>query len=329
MKSYIVTTYGNPEEVVTLQEVDRPKPAGKQVLVKVKAASVNDYDWTASSGNPKSYRLLFGLTKPRKHFQRLGMEVAGIIEEVGLEVKKFQVGDAVYGDTSNHEFGSLSEYQCVNEEALHIKPAGMPFVDAVAIPHAAMLAYEALIDLGNLAKGQQILINGAGGGMGTFGLQIAKTYDAEVTGVDGVHKFDMMQELGFDHVIDYQQEDFARNGKQYDLILDAKTNRSPGAFLRSLKPNGKYISVGGKSGKLLQLFFLGRVIKLFTGKSVKVLALEQNKYLDKMNEMYESGAIKPVIDGPHSFDKVPYLIKYFGEARHRGKIVITMEEDIL
>ncbi|MDW3193787.1 MAG: NAD(P)-dependent alcohol dehydrogenase [Cytophagales bacterium] len=329
MKSYIVTTYGNPEEVVHLQEVDQPKPEGKQVLVKVKAAPVNDYDWSASSGLPKSYRLLFGWSKPRKRFQRLGMEVAGIVEETGPEVTQFKVGDAVYGDTSDHEFGSFSEYMCVNEKALHIKPERMSFVDAVAIPHAAMLAYEALIDLGKLGKGQQVLINGAGGGMGTFGLQIAKTYDAEVTGVDGAHKFDMMRDHGFDHLIDYQQEDFTQNGKQYDLILDAKTNRSPGAYLKSLKPKGKYISVGGKSGKLLQLAFFGGVIKLFTGKLFKVLALEPNKYLDKMNEMYEAGAIKPVIDGPHSFDKVPYLIKYFGDGLHKGKIVITMEEDIL
>ena len=147
--------------------------------------------------------------------------------------------------------------------------------------------------------------------------------------MDGAHKFDMMRDHGFDHLIDYRQEDFTRNGRQYDLILDAKTNRLPGALLKSLKPKGKYISVGGKSGKLLQLAFFGGVIKLFTGKSVRVLALEPNKYLDKMNEMYEAGAIKPVIDGPHPFDKIPYLIKYFGEGLHKGKIVITMEEDIL
>ncbi len=290
------------------------------------ATTINDYDWSACSGNPRSYRLLFGLTKPRKRFQRPGMEVAGIIETLGPEVTKFKAGDLVYGDTSNHEFGTFSEYFCVDESALHIKPEGMSFVDAVAIPHAAMLAYEGLVDLGEIQKGQQILINGAGGGMGTFGLQIAKTYDAEVTGVDGSHKFDMMKGLGFDHLIDYQKEDFTQNGKHYDLILDAKTNRSPWQFTKALKPNGKYISVGGKSGKLLQLALLGWIVKGITGKTARVLALDPNKYLDKMNEMYEAGLMKPVIDGPHTFDKVPQLIKYFGEAKHKGKIVISLKD---
>lgn len=289
------------------------------------ATTINDYDWSACSGNPRSYRLLFGLTKPRKRFQRPGMEVAGIIEALGPEVTQFKVGDQVYGDTSNHEFGTFSEYFCVNESALHIKPEDMPFVDAVAIPHAAMLAYEGLVDLGKIQKGQQILINGAGGGMGTFGLQMAKTFDTEVTGVDGAHKFDMMRELGFDYLVDYQQEDFTQSGRQYDLILDAKTNRSPWEFIKALKPGGKYISVGGKSGKLLQLAFFGWIVKWITGKSVRILALDPNKYLDKMNEMYVAGTLKPVIDGPHSFDKIPALIKCFGEAKHKGKIVISLE----
>lgn len=329
LKTYAVTYYGEPEEVVKLVDKDLSKPVDKQVLVKIKAASINDYDLSATTGLPKSYRLLFGLKKPREKFRYLGMELAGIVEEVGPEASRFKVGDQVYGDTSTHEFGALSEYMCVNEAALHIKPASMSFAEATAIPHAAMLAYEGLVDSGGIREGQQVLINGAGGGMGTFGLQIAKTFKAEVTGVDGAHKFDMMRDLGFDHVIDYKQEDFTQNGLRYDLILDAKTNRSPWKFLKSLKPKGKYVSVGGQSGKLLQLVFLKGVIKLLTGKSVNVLALDPNKYLNKTNEMYEQGILKPVIDGPHGFEKVPELIKYFGEARHKGKVVIVMEEEIL
>lgn len=325
LKTYSVTTYGNPEEVLTLLEKDKPKPVGKQVLLKVMATTINDYDWSITSGEPLSYRLLFGLRKPRKKFQNPGMEVAGIVEALGPEVKQLKIGDEVYGDTSNYEFGTFSEYLCLNEGALLIKPAGMSFEEATAIPHAAMLAYEGLIDLGNIEPDQQVLINGAGGGMGTFAFQIAKTLNAEVTGVDGEHKFDMMRDLGFEHLIDYKKEDFTQNGLQYDLILDARTNRSPWKFLKSLKPKGKYITVGGRSGKLLQLMLLQGVIKWFSGKSVRMLALDPNKYLYKMNEMHEAGMLKPIIDGPHNFEKIPELIKYFGEAQHKGKIVISLE----
>ncbi len=325
MKAYSVTTYGNPEEVLTLLVREKPKPIGKQVLLKVMATAINDYDWSIVSGEPFSYRLLFGLRKPRKKFQSPGMEVAGIVEELGPEVKRLKIGDEVFGDTSNYEFGTFSEHVCLNEEALHVKSAGMSFEEATAIPHAAMLAYEGLIDLGNMQPDQQILINGAGGGMGTFAFQIAKTFGAEVTGVDGEHKFQMMRDLGFHHLIDYKKEDFTRNGKQYDLILDARTNRSPWKFLKSLKSKGKYITVGGQSGKLLQLMLLQGVIKWSSGKSVRMLALDPNKYLDKMNEMHEAGTLKPIIDGPYAFEKIPELIKYFGEAQHKGKIVISLK----
>jgi len=324
MKVYTHSTYGDPEKVISLEEVEKPQPKKNQVLVQVKAAPVNDYDWSAVSGTPRSYRLLFGLFRPRAKFRRLGMEVAGIVTEVGPEVKKFKRGDAVYGDTSEHQFGSFAEYLCVNEAALHLKPEKMSFEEAAAISHAAMLAYEGLIDVGKIQPNQQVLINGAGGGMGTFGVQLAKTYNAEVTGVDSGDKFDMMQSLGFDHLIDYKKEDFTKNGIQYDLILDARTTRSTFSYLRALKDGGKYVTVGGRSRRLIQLLLSKGLIKSFTKKSVHILPLQPNKYLDEINALYAEGKIKPIIDGPHPFKHVPQLIKYFGEARHKGKIVISV-----
>lgn len=324
MKSYITTSYGEPETVVRLVASTKPTPKKDQVLLKVKAAPVNDYDWCVTSGKPFAYRLLFGLSKPKRKFQKLGMEVAGIVEEVGPNVTKYKVGDELYGDISDHEFGSFSEYLCTSERGLTKKPSFMSFEDAAAIPHAAMLAYEGLIDLGQIQGGQEILINGAGGGMGTFALQIAKTFNATVTGVDCGAKHQSMQSLGFDKVIDYKKEDFTKNGQTYDLILDPRTSRSPFSFLRSLKQGGIYVTVGGRSGKLIQLLLFKGLIRLFTGKRVKMLGLRPNKYLDKINDLYEEGKVKPVIDGPHPFEKTPSLIKYFGEAQHKGKIVISI-----
>lgn len=325
MKAFTVSTYGDPEEVVKLVEESNPSPTGDQVLLKVKTAPINDYDWSVVSGTPFSYRLLFGLSKPRKKFRRLGMEVAGVVEELGPECTKFGVGDAVYGDTSNHEFGSFSEYLCVSEQALTAKPVEMSFEDAAAIPHAAMLAYQGLIDLGNIKEGQQVLINGAGGGMGTFAVQIAKTFRAEVTGVDKAAKFESLKTLGYDHVIDFEKEDFTKNGKKYDLILDARTTRSPWAFPRSLVKGGRFITVGGRSRRLIQILLFNGLIKLFTGKTIKILGLRANKYLEQINELYKQGLIKPLIDGPYPFEETPKRIKYFGSANHKGKVVITVD----
>lgn len=326
MKIYTHRAYGKPEEVITLQEVVKPQPVADQVLLKVKAAPVNDYDWCVVRGKPFAYRLFFGLFRPKKRFQKLGMEIAGVVEALGPDAGQFEVGEAVYGDTSDHAFGSLGEYLCVSEKALIRKPNAMSFEAAAAIPHAAMLAYEGLVDLGDIQDGQKILVNGAGGGMGTFAVQIAKQYNAEVTGVDSGDKFEMLRAQGFDHLIDYQQEDFTRRTEKYDLILDARTGRSPFNIQRALKPGGKYVSVGGKTGRLLQMALLKGLIRLFTGKRFQMLALKPNQHLDQINQWYEAGMIKPVIDGPHPFDQVPQLIQYFGEARHKGKVVIAMDE---
>lgn len=326
MKAIVCTKYGLPEDL-QLQEVAQPVPKKHEVLVKVHAAAVNDYDWSVVRGQPYVYRLFFGLLKPRHPIP--GMELAGTITALGSQVTSFRVGDAVYGDTSDYGFGSFAEYICINERALALKPDAMTFEEATAIPHASMLAVQGLIDAGALQPGQKILINGAGGGVGTFGLQIAKLYGAEVTGVDTGDKLEAMKSLGFDQVIDYKKEDFVKNGKRagaprYDLILDAKTNRSPFAYLPSLKPRGKYVTVGGHPGRLLQVLLLKPWISLSSQKSVHLVSLRANQQLKYVNELFGAGKIKPVIDGPYPLEKVPEAIRYFGEGKHTGKVVIVL-----
>ena len=321
MKAIVCTQYGSPEDL-RLQEVAKPVPKENEVLVKVHATTVNDYEWSLVRGKPYVYRLLFGVLKPRQPIP--GMELAGTIKALGPRATSFKVGDAVYGDTSDYGFGSFAEYICINEKALARKPDTMTFEEAAAIPHASMLAVQGLIDVGNIQPGQKILINGAGGGVGTFGLQIAKLYEAEVTGVDTGDKLAMMQSLGFDHVIDYKKEDFPKNGQCYDLILDAKTTRSPFVYLRSLKPQGKYVTVGGHPGRLLQILVAKAWISKFSKKRLRFVSLKPNKDLAYINQLFEAGKIKPIIDGPYPLHEVPGAIRYFGEGKHTGKVVITI-----
>jgi NADPH:quinone reductase-like Zn-dependent oxidoreductase len=254
----------------------------------------------------------------------LGSDIAGRVEVVGKNVKKFQPGDNVYGDLSGR-WGGFAEYVCANENALELKPNSMSFEEAAAIPQAAMLAVQGLIDKGKIQPGQKLLINGAGGGVGTFGVQIAKLFGAEITGVDNTGKLEMMRSMGFDHVIDYTREDFTKSGKQYDLILDAKTNRSMFDYLRALRPNGIYATVGGSLPRLFQALILGPLISMIYKKKISIVALKPNKDLGYMNELYEAGKIKPVIDGPYKLEDVPRTFKIFGEGTHRGKIVITID----
>ena len=321
MKALVFRKYGSPE-VLQLREIAKPIPMENEVLVKIHATAVNDYDWSMIRGKPYLYRLLFGLFKP-KH-QIPGMELSGTIEAIGTNVKSFKVGDAVYGDISAYGFGSYAEYVGINEKALTLKPDKMSFEEATAMPHAATLALQGLVDSGDIQKGQKILINGAGGGMGTFGLQIAKLYNAEVTGVDTGNKLKMMREIGFDHIIDYQQEDFTKNGQKYDLILDAKTTRSTFDYLRALNPGGKYVTVGGYLNRLFPMLLLKPCISFFSKKRLDILALKPNKDLDYISDLFEAGKMRPIIDGPFNFSELPEAIQYFGEGKHSGKLVIQI-----
>lgn len=320
MKAIVFEKYGSPG-VLELKEIDKPIPKDNEVLLKVFAVSINDWDWQMLQGIPFANRMMNGIFKPKK--QILGSDVAGIVEAVGKDVKQFKPGDEVYGDFSGN-WGGFAEYVCARENELAIKPESMSFEQAAAIPQAGMLAVQGLIDVAHLQQGQQLLINGSGGGVGTFGLQIAKLYDAEVTGVDHTSKLDMMRSLGFDHVIDYTKEDFTKTGHRYDLIIDTKTNRSVFDYVKALKPNGIYATVGGLTGKLLQVFLLARPIKMFTKKHVKVVMLKSNKDLGYFNELFEAGKLKPVIDGSYTFDEIPKALKYFGNGKHKGKLVISI-----
>jgi NADPH:quinone reductase-like Zn-dependent oxidoreductase len=319
VKAIVYEKYGTPD-VLQLKEVAKPVPGEGEVLVKVYAASINDWDWGLLYGDFIN-RMLNGLRKPRRNI--LGSDIAGKIEIVGKKVKRFKAGDDVYGDLSG-QWGGFAEYVCAPEKSLSLKPAAMSFEEAAAIPQAAMLAVQGLIDKGKIKQAQKVLINGAGGGVGTFAIQIAKLYSAEVTGVDKANKLEMLRSIGFDHVIDYTKEDFTKNGKAYDLILDAKTNRSAFGYARSLNRNGVYVTVGGSIGHLLQVLILAPLIRMIQRKHLRIVALKPNKDLAFMNDLFEKGKVKTVIDGPYRLDQLAEAFRHFAKADHLGKIVITI-----
>ncbi len=323
MKAIVFTKYGT-SDVLELKEVAKPIPKDDEVLVRVHAASLNDWDWGALQGIPFINRLLFGLLKPKK--QILGSDIAGRIEAVGENVLQFQPGDEVFGDLSG-EWGGFAEYVCARENALAVKSPGMTFEQAAAIPQAGMLALQGLQAMGRIQPGQKLLINGAGGGVGTFAIQIAGLYGVEVTGVDRPEKLDMLRTMGAAQVIDYTLEDFTKNGQCYDLILDVKTNRSIFDCARALSPNGIYVTVGGSMPRLFQALLLGPWISLTQNKKVRMLALKPNKGLALMKELFEAGKVVPVIDGTYKLSDVPKAFRHFGEGRHKGKVVITLEHN--
>lgn len=311
MKAIVCTHYGPPEDL-QLKEVPMPEPKAGQVRIRVKATAINDYDWSVVRGKPVIYRLLFGLRRPRRSIP--GMELAGVVDAVGPGVTRFKAGDAVYGDTSDHGLGTFAEFVCVNERGVQPKPEDLSFIQAAAVPHAFCLANQGL-QLGGFKPGMNILINGGGGGVGTFALQLAKRSGATVTGVDTGAKLEGMRTLGFDHVIDYKVQDFTTTGKRYDLVLDTKSSRPPSAIARALSPEGIYVTVGGEPGLLFRF--------LFTGRLFRILALKTNKGLADLQPLLAQG-IRPVIDGPYPLEDVPRLIRYFGEGRHFGKVVVEV-----
>ena len=322
MKAVVFTRYGSPD-VLELKEVEKPTPKDDEVLIRVHATSLNDWDVGALQGKDFVNRVLFGLRRPRKDRQILGSDVAGRVEAVGNGVQKFRPGDEVFGDLSG-EWGGFAEYVCARENRLARKAPGMTFEQAAAIPQAAMLAVQALRDVGRLRPGQKLLINGAGGGVGTFAIQIAKLYGAEITGVDSAEKLDLMRSLGADYVVDYTREDFTRGGKSYDLILDVKTSRSVFDCARALNRNGAYVTVGGSMPRLFQALLVAPWIRLTGEKSIRVVVLKANKDLAYMNELFEAGQVLPVIDGPYSLGEMPEAFRRFAEGRHKGKVVITV-----
>ncbi|MBA7603232.1 alcohol dehydrogenase [subsurface metagenome] len=322
MKAIVYTKYGSPD-VLQLKEVEKPTPKDNEVLVKVHAASVNDWDWGLLRGKPFVNRLLFGLLKPK--IKILGVDIAGRVEAVGRNVKQFQPGDEVFGDISGCGWGGFAEYVCASENALALKSASMTFEEAAAVPQAAVLALQGLRYKGQIQPGQKVLINGAGGGAGTFAVQIAKSFGAEVTGVDSMRKLDIMRSIGADQVIDYTQEDFTKNEQRYDLILDFAAHHSIFDYKRALSPKGIYVVVGGSMARVFQVIFLGPWISMTGSKKMSLLAHKPNKDLAFMKELFEAGKVVPVIDRRYPLSEVPEALRYFGKGHAKGKVVITLE----
>ncbi len=321
MKAMVYTDYG-PPDVLALREVAMPVPAADEELIRTRASSINSWDWDLLRGRPYLTRI-GGLRTPK--YRVLGADVAGCVEAVGRDVRRLRPGDEVLGDLSGDGWGGFAEYVCARERSLALKPASMTFERAAAVPQAAVLALQALRDKAQIRAGQRVLINGAGGGVGTFAVQIAKSFGTEVTGVDRAEKLEMLRTIGADHVIDYAREDFTRTGQRYDLIVDVVMNRSPFAFARALQPGGTLVVVGGSTGRILQTVALGPVISRVRGRKLGLLLHRPSrKDLDWLTERIQSGQIVPVIDRTYPLDEVPDAFRYFGTGRVRGKIVITV-----
>jgi NADPH:quinone reductase-like Zn-dependent oxidoreductase len=320
MKAIVYTRYG-PPEVLQLKEVAKPTPRDDEVLIKVRAVSVNRSDWEGLRGKPL-YARIGGLRKPRQ--QILGSDIAGRVEMAGRNIRRFRPGDEVFGDILPR-LGGFAEYVCARESALELKPASMTFEEVAAIPQSAVIALQGIRDKGRVQPGQKVLICGAGGGAGTFAVQLAKLYGAEVTGVDNTGKLGFMRSLGADHVIDYTREDFTKNGNQYDLILDVVAHRSVFAYKRALRTNGSYFLTGGSVATILQILLLGTWIRVTTGKKIRILAVRPNlKDMVYIAELYEAGKVAPVIDRRYPLSEVPEALRYLGEGGVKGKVVITM-----
>lgn len=326
MKAIVFTEYGSPDSL-QLKDVPKPVPKSDEVLVKVHASSINSWDWEFQSGSSWITRTSAGLLKPKPTKQILGSDVAGTVEAVGKSVTRFRPGDELFGDLWD-SWGGFAEYACADENTFERKPNNVTFEQAAAVPQAGVLALQGLRTTGQIQPGQKVLINGAGGGVGTFAIQIAKYIGTEITGVDATDKLDLARSLGADHVIDYTQEDFSKNGLQYDLILDVHTYRSMFDYKRALTPSGTYAIVGGSSLRVGQALLL-RLWASITRDTQKLrLVMEgPNKGLADLAELLETGNIVPVVDRVYPLSEVPDALRYFVEGHHKGKIVISIENE--
>jgi len=326
MKAITYCNYGLGN--VKLEDVEKPVPNDDQVLVKVRAASVNPYDWHFVEGTPKIMRMMgVGLRKPKD--TRLGVDFAGTVEAVGKNVTQFKPGDDVFGGKG----GAFAEYVCRRAEgAVALKPANITFEQAASVNIAGITALQGLRDKGKVQPGQKVLINGASGGVGTFAVQIAKSYGADVTGVCSTRNLELVRSLGADHVIDYTKENFAKSEQRYDVILDNVPNHSLSECRRILTPKGKYVMIGGggpNEGRWIGPF--GRVIHTlllapFISQQMGMMMADANqKDLTVLADMMQSGKVKPVIDRTYKLSEVPQAIRYLEEGHARGKVIISVE----
>lgn len=323
MKAIVYRDYG-PPEVLKCEEMERPTAGDNEILIKVRAASVNPLDWHFMRGMPYFLRLMTGLRQPKD--KRLGVDVAGRVEAVGKNVTQFKAGDEVFGTCR----GALAEYACTSESALVIKPDSVTFEQAASVPIAAFTALQGFRDRGQIQPGQKVLINGAAGGVGTFAVQIAKSFDADVTGVCSTKNVELVRSIGADHVIDYTQEDFTKSGQRYDVFFDCVGNHSLSSCRRVMNPRGIYIMVGGPNtgrwigplARSIQALVLSRFV---SQSMVMIMARRSKEDLTTLCELMTTGKVTPVIDRRYRLSKVPEAIRYLEEGHARGKVVITLE----
>ncbi len=322
MRAIVYSRYGAPDQL-KLQEVKVPSPKADEVLIKVHATSINSWDYDSLLGNSILVRLIGGLRTPRH--QILGCDIAGTVEAIGEKVKLWKPGDEVFGDNSGGGWGGFAEFACMKENKLAQKPKSITFEAASTIPQAGLLALQGLRDVGKIKTGQKVLINGAGGGVGALAIQLAKSHDAQVTGVDRASKFDMMRSLGADHVVDYQIEDFTRNGQCYDLILENIATRSMFDYKRALNPGGIFVMTGGTTVRILQMALLGRLISATGTRKIRMVALNYSPAdMAHLAGMMEAGKLKPVIDKCFPLAETRQAFQYFGGGNYQGKVVIKI-----
>ena len=321
MKAIVCPTYGSPD-VLEFRDVGKPSPEDDEVLIKVHAAGVNAGDWHLMRADPFLIRLMFGFTKPKHPI--LGGDFAGRVEAVGKDVRQFEVGDEVFGASAT--FGAFAEYVTAAPNAVALKPTNMTFEQVAAVPTAAMTALQGLRDHGEIRAGQEVLVNGASGGVGSFAVQIAKALGADVTGVCSASKMDTVRALGADHVIDYRQEDFTKTGRQYDLILGVGGYHPLAAYKRALKPNGSYVMTGGAMKQMFEAMLLGSFMSKTGGKRIVsfVQKISQQDLLF-LKELMDQGKLSPVIDKSYPLADVPEAIAFLESGKARGKLVVEVE----
>ncbi len=322
MKAIVYHNYGSPD-VLQCEEIEKPTLTDDEVLIKVRAASVNALDWRMMRGKPLFARLLMGgLRKPK--ITRPGVDLAGQVEAVGRNVTQFKPGDAVFGVCQ----GAFAEYVCAIEDKLALKPANISFEDAAAVPVAAITALQGLRDKGLIQRGQKVLVDGASGGVGTFAIQIAKSFGAEVTAVCSTRNVDTARSIGADHVMDYTREDFTQSGQRYDLIIAANAYHSIFDYRRALGQNGTYVMAGGGWAQILQAMLLGPLLSLIGSRKMCFFIAKINqKDLVLLKDLLEAGKLVPVIDRRYPLSDVAGAIRYLEEGHARGKVVITLESN--
>lgn len=320
MNAIVYTKYGGPEQL-TLTDVPKPAPKPNEVLIAVKAAGLNSWDWDMLRGKPYIVRM-WGLRKPGLPI--LGADVAGVVEAIGDKVTRFKPGDAVFGDTSAVGWGGFAEYVCTHEKALERKPDHITFEEAAAIPQAGVMALQCFKGIEQVKPGNHVLINGAGGGVGTFAIQLARNYGMEVTAVDRADKFDLLESLGANHLIDYQKQLFIDSPIQYDLIIDVIARNSLSKYKAILNHNGRLFIVGGSAKPLIQAMFLGPVLSARGSKKLGILTHEPNKDLLYLTNLFKEKQIKPIIDTCYALEDTAKAFRHIGEGNTRGKVVVKV-----